>query len=180
MLGKILIGIGLLLVCSLVLFPWQYTAIHNVDIKSIGSAANAQYAVSRTKMNSVLDPAREVANTLVEQHAEGMRWNRRLLGLAILLSALISIAAGLQRIAKARKKSDTVLMVAIALLGAGSAITTSVAGHIESGATSDLACSRDISDRAEKTIKNLAKERNPDLALQKLAELELEVNRCRP
>jgi len=176
--GRLFILISIALLASLYVFPFQSIDREPPDFSNVGFGANARYAIPITDIQASVKSANTVAG---KQNQEGVRLHRigkRLLLLAIILGAAISIAAGVQRIVKDKKKSDSLLVALIALLGAGSAVTTSLAGHMEKRADASLACSDQIAKVVRTTLEDLQTETHQELARQYLAELDMEVQRC--
>lgn len=176
--ARLFIGIGIALLVTLFFIPFQSPDRTIPDIANVGFGANARYAIPTSDIQSSVKIANAVAGKQNNKGVQLHRVSRNLLMLAVIIGAAISIAAGAQRIVRERKKSDSLLVALIALLGAGSAITTSVAGHIDKRADESYACSDHIAKVVRTTLEDLKTEKNQELARQYLNELDLEVQRC--
>lgn len=178
MMGQLFIAIGLALLASLLVFPSQLYERQPPEIESIGFGANARYAIPTTEIQAAVKTANTVA---VQQNTKGLGFShngQNLLLLAIVLGAAISITAGIQRIVVNREKSDALLVALIALLGAGSAVSTSFVKHYEQQATRSYACVDQITKVVRTTLEDLQQETNEELARQYLSEMTVEVQRC--
>jgi hypothetical protein len=176
--GKILIGLGVFILLSLIVFP-----MHSIDhlepqIGSIGFGANSNYPIAPDEVRKAIDRANDIAGMQNENGITYASYTKLLLQSVVVFGALISFCAGFQRILKANKKSDTLVIVAIALFGASSAISTSYAGHFQKRADHSFGCVDKIEENVRDTLKDIESETNTDLAKQYLVEMKREIERC--
>jgi sRNA-binding carbon storage regulator CsrA len=177
--SKILITIGLLII-GYALSPFGLKTITTDPIETdpslrIGLGANNTLAISRTEVNQAIDYAQEIEKAQNTKAIDQQRWSDRLLGLVMILSGLVSIAAGYQRILSAKKKPDFIVVAAIAVLSSAVAISTAAAGRIENMAKGRI---DGLGSEIRSTLADVKGTSDEDEARRYLEELKLAADRC--
>jgi sRNA-binding carbon storage regulator CsrA len=180
--SKILITIGLLII-GYALSPFGLKTITTDPIETdpslrIGLGANNTLAISRTEVNQAIDYAQEIEKAQNTKAIDQQRWSDRLLGLVMILSGLVSIAAGYQRILSAKKKPDFIVVAAIAVLSSAVAISTAAAGRIENMAKGRINCIDGLGSEIRSTLADVKGTSDEDEARRYLEELKLAADRC--
>lgn len=146
----------------------------------VGLGANSSLAVAPEEINKTIEFVEAIEKAQNATAKKQQRWSDGLLTLVVVLSGLISIAAGIQRILSARKKPDFVAVASIAVLSATVAIATSMAGRIENLAKDRLTCVDGLNPLLRKTVTDVESTSNEILAKRYLTELRTAAEKCAP
>lgn len=147
-------------------------------IEGIGPGAIDTFPIDPEVLNAAIREANDIANAANAEGIELRSWSRGLLVAVFVFGAFTSIAAGLQKIWKTLGRDDTLLMVAIGLLGAASAVSTSAAGHSSTQAEGRFSCVAAIEKAVTGTITSVRGERDVALATQYVDDMRRSVQRC--
>lgn len=180
--SKILIAVGILII-GFALSPFGPLGLVDTDgstslSSELGLGANDTLAIPREDLNKAIKYVETIESTQIAKALSQQRWSDRLLTLVIVMSGLISIGAGTQRILKAQKKSDLMAVYAIAVLSAAVAVTTSLAGRIENRAKENFKCIGSLQEEVRATITDVKSTDDADIAGRYLKELKTEADRC--
>ena len=180
--GKLLIVIGVLIIAYAISpfgFLLQPPLEGSIELSShLGSGANSSLVIPKEEVNKAIDHVQNIEQTQVAKAIQQQRWSDYLLTLVIVLSGLVSVAAGYQRILSKQKKPDFIIVACIAVLSAGVAISTSVAGRIENLSKARLACVDKVRPQVGKTVADVEGTQSEIRARLYLDELRSAADRC--
>ena len=180
--AKLLVTIGILILVY-ALLPFGPNSVTSTPIYTdpslrLGLGSNDALAIPRTEINQAIDYAQKIEKAQNTKAIHQQRWSDRLLTLVMILSGLVSIAAGYQRILSAKKKPDFIMVAAIAVLSAGVAISTAAAGRIENAGKTRLNCISSLGNTIRDTLVDVKGTGDEDLARRYLNELKLAADQC--
>jgi hypothetical protein len=144
-------------------------------LRKIGSGFQEQLALPPTEINDAISVANKAADAANARGISNKAWADALLLVVVCLGGVISIFAGLQKILGER---NAALVILTGLLGAGSAVSTSAANHLNGVADEDFACVEKIENLARETWRRVRSESDPTAARQYLTEMQRDVARC--
>jgi hypothetical protein len=181
--GRFFILLGLVLLLLGGAFFFRFSQVEQPPppaIEGIGPGAIDTVPIDPAVVNAAIDEANAIANAANAKGIDLRGWSRLLLVAVFIFGAFTSIAAGLQKIWKSLERDDTVLTIAIGVLGAASAIATSAAGHFSTQAEGRFTCVAAIEKEVAGTITSVRGERDPALAAQYVDDMRRSVQRCAP
>ena len=181
MIGRLLIGIGLLIVVAGITWSaigFRTTIGEPPDIRKLGTGFEGQLAVPPEEINKALAAANDIASTVNTYAVASQVWATRLLFLVICFGGGVSILAGVQKMPNLPKSRQAALVVASGLLGAGSAISTSGANYLQGVTDKRFACVDEIEKAATKTLRQARAEPDAEAARQYLSDLLRDAARC--
>lgn len=175
----IYLGILLLVIGAVVFLRFNQVAPPPPPaIETIGAGAVDTFPIDPEILNAAIRDANRIATAANGDGIAQRNWARLLLVGVFVCGALTSIAAGLQKIWKTLNRDDTILTIAIGVLGAASAIATSGAGHFTTQAEGRFACVGAIEKEVAGTITSVRGEGDASLATQYVEDMRRAVERC--
>ncbi|MER8948299.1 MULTISPECIES: hypothetical protein [unclassified Mesorhizobium] len=141
--GKTLIAIGIaiLAIGLLVTFALTPEALRIVgDFARIGSGFDGALPLPPDEINNAISEANAIATSVNQATIETKSWAQWLLTLVVVFGAGTTVLAGLQKAIQWGPRASTLLTLAIGLLGAGAAVSTSGATYLNGVADSRFAC----------------------------------------
>ena len=180
--GKLLIVVGVLIIAyGLSPFgPLMFTPEEgSIDLSShIGFGANSSLVIPKPEINNTIAYVQAIEDNQVFKAKQQQRRSDYLLTLVVVLSGLVSMAAGYQRILSKLKKPDVIVVASIAVLSAGVAISTFVAGRIENLSKTRLDCIDKVRPMVSKKIADVEGTQSEIQARRYLKELRSAADRC--
>lgn len=175
----IVTGIAVLLIGLYVVFSLTPDALRIIgDFARIGSGFDGRFPLPPDEINNAISEANRIATTVNQTAIETKSWAQWLLMLVVLCGAGTTILAGLQKAIQWGQRTSTLLTLAIGLLGAASAVSTSGAGYMNGVADSRFACVEGIEQEAAKTLAAVRDETDAQAARQYLDNLLRSASRC--
>ncbi len=131
----------------------------------------AEFKAAIAKANAIADAANQ-------QGIANQTWSERLLLLVICLGGGVSILAGIQKAPNLPPPKTATLVIATAILGAASAVSTSAASHLSGVADKHFGCVDRIEKAIDETSTKVRAAPDAIAARQHLEELQRDAARC--
>ncbi|RWE07700.1 MAG: hypothetical protein EOS23_26660 [Mesorhizobium sp.] len=179
--GQTLIAIGIAVIVAGVIVAFALTpeALRTIgDFTRIGSGFDGALPLPPDEINKAISEANAIATSVNQATIEIKSWAQRLLMLVVLFGAGTTILAGLHKAIQWGSRASTILTLAIGLLGAAAAVSTSGAAYLNGVADTRFACVESIEKEAAKTLSSVRDESDAQAARQYLDDLLRLANRC--
>jgi hypothetical protein len=147
-----------------------------IDLGSLG--VQGALPIPPQELTAALEEANKAADAAALEGGTRAREARGFLFAVFVIGALISILAGWKAINEKINRETAWMTLALGILGAGSAITTSGAQYVQGLADGRFTCVGSIESAARDTLVNVKAETDELAARQYLADMRRDIAQC--
>ena len=182
--GRLLIALGVLVIIGGLAWtsqrfrpPQERPAIPKIG-PQMGARGLEQLPLPPDEIDRAVAKANDIADAVNASGVASQTWSDRLLLLVICFGGGVSILAGWQKAPNLQPSRKATLVFATAILGAGSAISTSGASHLDGVAEKRFVCVDRIEKAVAQTVGQVRAETDAVVARQHLADMQRDAARC--
>ena len=177
MIGRFLVAVGVALLLGAVYIAASFEldiTLKSIEANMIGTGFDDSLPLPPSEINGHITDADRFTQAANAAGLSLAKWSSRLKLIALVVSSLVTILAGLQ----ALEVKISRLPLLIGLLGIVATVTLGVNTYTDEQSTAKFACVDKTNDELRKTLADIREEPDPNLARRYLKDVVRNAERC--